>query len=702
MHQLRWLLCLALVATSDARQFVASTLRDVTTIPSIDYAHSHDILPIALLETITVENKHADSVDLAGETLIPPTLYSYASTFAHDWEEVTDLKLELRNTSHIVPRSILLTIDTDPSRYIDAAGRPTAEGYSIIITSDGVQIKGASALGAWWGTRTLLQMVASHPTVLPTGCSVDSPGWRVRGLMLDGGRKFYPASFIVDMCAYLSFFKQNTLHLHLSDNLVVANSADKAYVQSLYSGFRLSSDDPRVARLANPPNESYTRAAFDGMQYQCAARGVTIVPEIESPGHALPLVRWREEMALETDYTMLNISAPQTIPLLKQLWSVFLPWCHSKTIHIGADEYDSSLVPDYNDYVNAMSSFIGARGKGIRIWGTFPPRDSYFNNIGTNVSIQHWEKFEDDPLRDYLDKGYSVLNSDDAFYVVNKYSSGYSTKLNRTAVFHGSPDGSAFAPNIFDTRNSSNNPPRNEPNLLGHVTAVWNDNGFNGSVISEMYYAIRDSLPALADKQWGGSLKEADYERAFETLHRAIPGQNLDMAIPSKTDIVFSYYMHTLEDSSGNGYNLSNYGCNIESSRAIFDGLCHLATPLSNLGRNYTLSLQIKPYATGGALLANHDSALLAGPNLTFFAEGSYYPLNYSLHLDQWTKLEIIGHGESTAISVNGGDLMPFLAEIGVAGTEMVWRPMAFPAPIAEIGRGFRGEMRRLLLRRDP
>ena len=167
-------------------------------------------------------------------------------------------------------------------------------------------------------------------------------------LQLDGGRHYYPPEFVVELCAYLSFFKQNTFHLHLSDNLY--NNVDIYSLErqlSLYAAFRPWSDDPAVAGLNRRANESYTRSDFDSIQSQCAARGVTIIPEIESPGHALVISQWKPELGLNDSLDLLNVSYPDTIPTVETIWNTFMPWFHSKVVHIGADEYvDSSLTEE--------------------------------------------------------------------------------------------------------------------------------------------------------------------------------------------------------------------------------------------------------------------------------------------------------------------------------------------------------------------
>src|SRR3954468_5614591 len=86
-------------------------------------------------------------------------------------------------------------------------------------------------------------------------------------IQLDAGRKYHPPEFLIEMCSYLSFFKQNTFHVHVSDNLY--NNVDRYSAErsmELYAAFRLWSDDEAVAGLNRRANESYTREQFDHVQ----------------------------------------------------------------------------------------------------------------------------------------------------------------------------------------------------------------------------------------------------------------------------------------------------------------------------------------------------------------------------------------------------------------------------------------------------
>ncbi|GAB1199599.1 hypothetical protein APSETT444_008953 [Aspergillus pseudonomiae] len=682
----------------------------LVTIPTIPFTGANDTYSLSQLTSIVVDARYADAIDNDGATQIPPTLQQFAETFQKDLQSTVGIDIPLTSSRTAAVNSIFFTLANETG-FQDAAGRYTSEAYTLTVNENGVRISGASPLGAWWGSRSLIQAAVVSGHTLPQGSAVDAPGWANRGVMLDAGRHFYPPEFLIEMCAFLSFFKQNVFHVHLSDNLY--NNVDRYSAQQsmdLYAAFRLWSDDPAVAGLNKRANESYTKEQFDNVQQQCARRGVTIIPEIEAPGHALVISQWRPELALD-DLSMLNITHPDTIPTMKAIWKTFLPWFHSKTVHIGADEYDTHLVTDYTSFVNTMRDYISREsGKSMRIWGTFTPIQGA--NVSTDVSIQHWEFFEDNPYFDYIKNGYNVLNSDDAFYIVGKWSGSYPSTLNKTRVFHGNPAGGAFAPNVFDTKNVTNNPPRNDPHVLGHIAALWNDYGPNSTTVLETYYSWRDTLPALADKQWGGNILEEEYDAVFDKIHAAIPGQNLDRQVKSHTDTILHYKFdsdtETVVDHSGNGYDGVMRGCHVQNSALVLSNGCYVDTPLGSKGRDYTLSFWVNPTSSNpGTLFAGPDSVLLSGngsiSNITLISGGNPYSLNYSLPLDTWTQVHLVGRGNQTLLSVSdsgaGSTTMEFLARLGINGESQVWAPIAIEAPLARIGEGFNGMMKEVVLR---
>lgn len=154
---------------------------DLLGLPTVPFVEDGGHLDLSKLGRIVVDVQHCDSADTTGHTLIPPTLLEFANTFA------SDLEATGRNTSvvagdHAESGSIFLTVGNS-SEFVDAAGRWTAEAYTLNVTDDRVIITGASPLGAWWATRSIFQQRALNGTIA-TGHGVDAPGWGTRGIMV--------------------------------------------------------------------------------------------------------------------------------------------------------------------------------------------------------------------------------------------------------------------------------------------------------------------------------------------------------------------------------------------------------------------------------------------------------------------------------------------------------------------------------------
>lgn len=607
--------------------------------------------------------------------------------------------------------AIVLTLDKTANKYLDAAGRPTSEGYTLTTNSSGIFIEGASPLGAWWGTRTVLQQatlkdVDTTVAGVPYGTGQDAPGWATRGMMLDGGRAYYTPSFIKEMCSYMSYFKQNVFHLHLSDNLNTDPKFTKQQTDDLGAWFRLWSDNKDLAGLASSRNESYTRKQFDDFQSHCASRGVTVLPEIEAPGHALRIVRWRPQIAYPGDPSLLNIKHKDTLPTLKLIWKEFLPWFKSKVVSIGADEY-TGPAEDYNYFVNEMNTFIRAESnKAVRIWGTFPPKAKYANNISKDVSVQHWEYFEDNPLTDYIQNGYDVVNSNDNLYVVSKWSASYPQHLDIKQTFNSNPAGGAWYPNILNQKKASDNAARDEKRILGAIAPIWNDFGPNATTQLESYYAWRDSIPAFGDKYWGGSLTAAAFESTFGKLIRRIPAQNLERYIASKGTTVLDYSFAAstsgvVHDASGNEYH-GETECQIKNGALQMTSDCSLDTPLSSKGRDYTLTLTVNIADVDGdpndaTLVTGGDTVLKLTPNLTFYTNGNYYRTGLAVPRNEWVGIKITGKGDRTFATVArvGGhaNQEEFKTKMGIHHESIRYEKIALEAPLASVN-GWSGQLR--------
>ncbi|OSD03296.1 glycoside hydrolase family 20 protein [Trametes coccinea BRFM310] len=653
---------------------------------------------------IVVNEHDANSTADNGLTLIPPTLLQFSQTFKADLEGLfpqTAVSLIVGDAQRVAKDAAVITLAlSDDLNATLADGSVTTEGYEMDVSAAHVQITGSGSKGAFWATRTLLQGLVLTGGQFPAGKVVDQPDWRTRGFMLDAGRQWYPITFLQDLCRYASWYKVSEFHVHLSDNVAPRGNPNA------YARFRLRPEDPALAGLTPHLNETYSREEFEAFQAVCAARGVTVVPELESPGHALVITQWKPELALFTDPSLINLTVPDAIPTIKSIWKEFLPWFHTRQVSIGADEYNASLADDYNNFVNEMSDYIGQQSgnlKSIRIWGTREPSNR--TSVSKNITIQHWDFGDDDPFA-LIRSGYDVINSDDGFqYIVMKQSGSFPQQLNQTRLWDGAnvDAGGIWDPHVFDRGNASNNPSITDPRLKGAIMAVWNDHGPTASTFLEAFYALKQGLPVVASAGWQAAsrpnhLTHDAFLAGYPPLEAAAPGQNLDRLIPSKGAVVVDYDLTThsasarVEDRSGNGYD----------ARVVDDVL---RTPLGSKGFNYTLLLRAKLDGSPSTLLSGPDDSFgveaaqgggltlaFTSSNITYLLSNFTLPAEHSKSTAREIVLTATENGTSAFVDgVHAGDFLVSIDQTSVLA------PMAFVAPVQTVGgRGI--ELERFIL----
>ena len=216
-----------------------------------------------------------------------------------------------------------------------------AEGYAIKI-GDKIEVTAPTAEGVFWATRTLLQIAEQNSgQTLPKGTIRDYPDYALRGFMLDCGRKYIPMHFVRQYVKFMSYYKMNTLQIHLNDN------AFKQYFENDWSktpaAFRLESDyfPGLTARDGH-----YTKQEFRELQMLADSLGVEIIPEIDAPAHSLAFTHYRPSLG-SNEYGMdhLDLFKKETYSFLDSLYDEYLggdnPVFMGKRVHIGTDEYSN-------------------------------------------------------------------------------------------------------------------------------------------------------------------------------------------------------------------------------------------------------------------------------------------------------------------------------------------------------------------------
>lgn len=180
-----------------------------------------------------------------------------------------------------------------PIRFMGSDAKRGTEGYVLRVDAGGVTIEATGAAGHFYGVQTLLQLFA--PDLLATTGGVtsarlplvtvrDQPRFRWRGAMLDISRHFFGPDYLKRFMDLLALHKFNVLHLHLTDD--PAWRLESAIYTNLNGiGATGSHSD------SNAPPALLTRNDVAGLVAYAAERFITIVPEIDMPGHASAATR---------------------------------------------------------------------------------------------------------------------------------------------------------------------------------------------------------------------------------------------------------------------------------------------------------------------------------------------------------------------------------------------------------------------------
>ena len=254
------------------------------------------------------------------------------------------------------PGAITLTTDTTRTDLHD-------EGYALTVTPRGATVSGASPRGVLWGAQTLRQLLtrpappdasageSDAPAALPAVDIVDHPRFAWRGLHLDVARHFFPVPFIEQLIDLMSLYKYNTLHWHLTDDqgwrIEIRSRPRLTEIGSRRTATPLPHD--RTGSDGTPCAGHYTQAEVRRVVAYAAERGVTVVPEIEMPGHAqAALASYPELGCAGAGYEVattwgikgdvLCAGRDTTFTFLEEVLDEVLELFPSPFIHVGGDE----------------------------------------------------------------------------------------------------------------------------------------------------------------------------------------------------------------------------------------------------------------------------------------------------------------------------------------------------------------------------
>jgi hexosaminidase len=277
----------------------------------------------------------------------------------------------------------------------------SAEAYKLLISPKQVDIIAANEQGALRAIFTLLQLrlLQTEQSLLPCAEISDAPRFSYRGLHLDVSRNFFPIPFLEKMLDMMALYKLNTFHWHLTDGPGWRLEIKKYPQLTKKAAWRTHNTwkewwaSGRIYSAEGAPEAYggyYTQDQAKALVQYAAKRGITIIPEIEMPGHSEEVLAVLPNLACSgKPYTQgeFCIGNDSTFTFMEDVLTEVMQVFPSAYIHIGGDEVDKSAwkkCPKCQNRISAehlkdehelqsyaiqrMDKFLTAHGRKLLGW----------------------------------------------------------------------------------------------------------------------------------------------------------------------------------------------------------------------------------------------------------------------------------------------------------------------------------------------
>ncbi len=349
---------------------LASPYRERCQVPS-GVIHPQPLIPKP--NHIGIENGHFIFNEKAGVAV-----YSDLAKSAKDWlvgelERMHQFELSSSNSSQVIFK-----------------GNPTLdEGtYKLKVTEASIKIEAGSSSGFVHACASLLQLVKRSEqgdTMEVVCCSIkDRPRFRYRGMMLDCARHFHSVEQVKRLINQLAHYKFNAFHWHLTDDegwRIEIKSLPELTDIGAWRGLD-ETIEPQYTHLSQRYGGFYTQEEIKEVVAYASKRGITVIPEIDVPGHCRAAIKSLPDLLVEeadtTEYrsiqhyndNVLNPALPGSYEFLDKVLEEVAALFPAPYVHIGADEVPhgvwskspacQSLMEQrgYNDYKELQGHFL--------------------------------------------------------------------------------------------------------------------------------------------------------------------------------------------------------------------------------------------------------------------------------------------------------------------------------------------------------
>jgi hexosaminidase len=404
-----------------------------------------------------------------------------------------------RSTGHPLPVEAGTQADGDIAFELTGDDRLGEEGYELTVTDRAATLRASRPAGLFMGVQTLRQLlpaavegtsVQPGPWRLPGGRVLDRPRFAWRGVMLDVARHFFTVDEVKRFLDLIALYKLNVLHLHLTD--------DQGWRIAIGSRPRLAAHGGST-QVGGGPGGHYTDAQYAEIVEHARDRHVTVVPEIDLPGHTNAALASYPELncdgrapelytGTEVGFSSLCVEEPATWRFLDEVLGELAAMTPGPYLHIGGDEVRTLGEGQYAGFVERVQELVRAHGKRAIGW-----QEIANARLLPTTAVQFWDpRVGGDAIRAAVRQGTRlVLSPATRTYLDMKYDP--QTELGLEWVGH------VEVRDAYDWDPAGLLEGVGDAEVLGVEAALWSETLRSIADVEHMSFP---RLPAVAEVGW--------------------------------------------------------------------------------------------------------------------------------------------------------------------------------------------------------
>jgi hexosaminidase len=319
---------------------------------------------------------------------------------------------------------------------IEQIDHPVPGAYSMVVSANGIEIGGAGSVGTFYAVQSLIQLLPMQKTkslAVPFVEIADKPRFVYRGMHLDVGRHFFTVEFVKKYIDFIAMYKMNTLHWHLTEDQgwrIEIKKYPKLTQVGAYRNGTIIGHHPGKGNDNQKDGGFYTQEQVKDIVKYAADRYITVVPEIEMPGHASAAIAAYPQLSCfpeEPTRPATNVAwaGDNTGKQVQQGWGVYpdvfapteytfgflqdvldeiIPLFPGRYIHIGGDEcpkdnwkrsgFCQQLIKEkglkdehglQSYFIQRIEKYLNSKGKQIIGWD-----EILEGGLAPNATVMSW------------------------------------------------------------------------------------------------------------------------------------------------------------------------------------------------------------------------------------------------------------------------------------------------------------------------